>query len=260
MNKFTFTYLIKQDKKTWDEFELSLFLLYKNLLSKLNCNYKLLIFCEGKPSKKASKMINFLKNKKINIVLKQISLKDYVSRKSSENYLIEFPHVSDFTKNFSLGYRDMCKFFTKDVFNDKNFNDSEYFVRVDSDSFFLDVKDRFIKSLEKINSDYAYIKGTKQFEDKGVSLGFGKCLYEFCIKNDIKKEYKSICQEATINPRIYYTNFEIINFKWIKSKIHLKLVDHIVDSKGIYNFRWGDALIRYYSVNLLKAKLYYLNY
>ena len=94
MNKFTFTYLIKQDKKTWDEFELSLFLLYKNLLSKLNCNYKLLIFCEGKPSKKASKMINFLKNKKINKVLKQISLKDYFSIKSSENYLIEFPHVN----------------------------------------------------------------------------------------------------------------------------------------------------------------------
>ena len=40
MYKFAFTYLIKQDKKTWDEFEISLDLLYNNLLSKLNCKYK----------------------------------------------------------------------------------------------------------------------------------------------------------------------------------------------------------------------------
>ena len=29
---------------------------------------------------------------------------------------------------------------------------------------------------------------------------------------------------------------------------------HIINSKGIYNHRWGDAIIRYYVVNLLKAK------
>ena len=29
---------------------------------------------------------------------------------------------------------------------------------------------------------------------------------------------------------------------------------HIINSKGIYNYRWGDAIIRYYVVYLLNAK------
>ena len=64
MYKFAFTYLIKQDKKTWDEFEISLNLLYNNLLSKLNCKYKVLIFCEGAPTNKVRKLINNLLKKK----------------------------------------------------------------------------------------------------------------------------------------------------------------------------------------------------
>ena len=30
---------------------------------------------------------------------------------------------------------------------------------------------------------------------------------------------------------------------------------YIVNSKGIYNYRWGDALIRYYTVNLLDSTI-----
>ena len=29
---------------------------------------------------------------------------------------------------------------------------------------------------------------------------------------------------------------------------------HLISSKGIYNYRWGDAIIRYYIVNLLGAR------
>ena len=31
-------------------------------------------------------------------------------------------------------------------------------------------------------------------------------------------------------------------------------MQHLISSKGIYNYRWGDAIIRYYIVNLLGAK------
>ena len=70
-----------------------------------------MIFCEGNPSNKVNELIKYLIKKNIKIILKKISLKNYVKRSSSENYLINFPHVSDITKGFSLGYRDMCKFF-----------------------------------------------------------------------------------------------------------------------------------------------------
>ena len=60
MYKFAFTYLVKQDKKNWDDFFLSLELLYKNILRKLICDYKIIVFCEGDPSKKVKNLINDL--------------------------------------------------------------------------------------------------------------------------------------------------------------------------------------------------------
>ena len=259
MNKFAFTYLIKQDKKTWNEFVISLNLLYKNLLSHLNCKYKVLIFCEGNPTSNANSLIKFLQIKNINITLKKINLKNYVGRKSSEKYINNFPHVSDCTKSFSLGYRDMCKFFTKDIFDDDLFVDTEYFIRIDSDSFFLNIERNFIINLQKIKADYAYLNGTIQLEDKGVALGFGQCLFQFCKKNNMNKDFLNICQEATLRPHIYYTNFEVIKLKWIHKEINQKLLDHIISNKGIYNYRWGDALIRYYTIKLIGAKILALN-
>ena len=199
MNKFTFTYLVRHDQKTWLDFYNSLNLLYKNILSKLKCNFKVLIFCEGNPSKKANKLINTLIQKNIKIILKKISLKSYVKR-DSDNYLLDSPHVYDFTKTFSLGYRDMCKFFAIDLFSDEELLDSEYYVRLDTDSFFLDVKNEFINMLENIKEDYGYIDKTIQKEDKRVSIGFSNCLYNFCKKNNsfkfIQKKYLDICNET----------------------------------------------------------------
>ena len=259
MYKFAFTYLIKQDLKNWEEFRTSLYLLNKNILSKINSSFKVLVFCEGNPSKRAINLIKSLSKKKVKIIIKKISLKKYVKRSSSENYLVDFPHVSDCIKTFSLGYRDMCKFFTIDLFNDIEFRDVEYFVRVDSDSFFLNVNRKFIVNLQNIKADYAHINGTVQLEDKGVSLGFGKCLFNFCKANKINKDFFNICQEATLRPQIYYTNFEVIKLKWIHKEIHQRLIKHIIESKGIYSYRWGDALIRYYTIKLIGAKILPLN-
>ena len=257
MYKFAFTYLVRQDKKSWNDFSTSLYLLNKNILSKIDCKFKILIFCEGEPSKKAVSLINALLKKSIKIVLRKISLQNYVKRKSSEKYKKYFPHVSDCTKTFSIGYRDMCKFFAFDIFKDKELKDSEYFIRLDTDSFFLDVRKKFIYNLQNIKADYGYIYTTIQLEDKSVSLGFGNCLYNFCkqkeIKNYLPKDYLHICQEATSNPKLFYTNFEVINLKWIKNNLHTELLKYIIKEKGIYNFRWGDSLIRYYSIKLIGA-------
>ena len=258
MYKFAFTYLVKQDNKTWNEFEISLRLLYKNILSKLDVKYKILIFCEGEPNKKIRSLIEFFsKEKKITILIEKILLSKYVKRKNTDNYMKNFPHAADCSLTTSLGYRDMCKFFAFDVFNDKNLNDTEYFVRLDSDSFFIRANNLFLNSLKNINLDYGYLSNTVQLEDKAVTLGFGKCIYKYCKKNNsnsnIVKKYINLCQEATLKPKIYYTNFEIVKLNWARSISHQKLMKHIIYTKGIYNFRWGDALIRYYSVNLLGA-------
>ena len=258
MYKFAFTYLIKQDKKNWTELEVSLKLLHKNILSKLICNYKIIIFCEGEAIKAVKDLVDYLiKKEKIHIFFKKISLSKYVKRNIKDKYIKEFPHAADCTAITSLGYRDMCKFFAFDVFFDKSLDNVEYFVRLDTDSFFIYTNKEFIKNLESLNHDYGYIANTIQAEDKAVSLGFGKCIYNYCKKNsnvlfkDIN--YLKLCQDATLKPKIFYTNFEIVKIKWARSNKHKKIMFHIIRSKGIYNYRWGDALIRYYVVNLLLA-------
>ena len=260
MYKFAFTYLIKQDNKTWHDFEISLQLLFKSILNKLICNYKIIVFCEGEPNKKIKSSINyFLKEKNINIIFQKINLSSYVKRKKNDNYIKAFPHAADCRLATSLGYRDMCKFFAYDVFFDKNLQDAEYFVRLDSDSYFIHTNSSFINNLESFNSDYGYIYKTIQKEDKAVSLGFGKCLYNFFKKSESysskRKNYFSFCQDATLNPKIFYTNFEIVKLSWAKSNWHSGIMKHIIRSKGIYNYRWGDALIRYYVINLLGASI-----
>ena len=153
----------------------------------------------------------------------------------------------------------MCKFFAIDVFFDESLKDVDYFIRLDTDSFFIFTTKFFIKELQTFDCDYGYIKNTIQKEDKAVSLGFGKCLYQFCKKNknDLFKSnnFTNLCQEATLNPQIFYTNFEIVKLSWARSNQHKNFLKYIVKSKGIYNFRWGDALIRYYVVNLLDASI-----
>ena len=258
MYKFAFTYLVKQDSKNWAQLEVSLKLLHKNILRKLICNYKIIIFCEGQAIKACKDFVDYLIEKeKINIRFKEITLRKYVKRKSKDNYIKEFPHAADCTAITSLGYRDMCKFFAFDIFFDKCFDEVEYFVRLDTDSFFIYTNKKFIKNLESLNSEYAYIANTIQAEDKAVSLGFGKCIYNFCKKNTntIFKDinYLNLCQEATLKPKIFYTNFEIVKINWARSNNHKKMMGHIIRSKGIYNHRWGDAIIRYYVVNLLLA-------
>ena len=258
--KISFTYLVKQDEVIWDEFCTSLELLEKNILSKLTCEYQILIFCEGKPLKNAQKLIDYLvKNKSLKIIKKIISLKKYVKRSNKDNYIKDFPHATRCELFTPLRYRDMCKFFSIDVFHDDNLKDSDYFIRVDTDSFFLDVRKSFIEYLSSLDCDYAYIKDTTQNEDKAVSVGFGQCLFDYCKRNYKKGflpiNYFEICSEATLKPQMYYTNFEIVKIKWVKSSKHINLINHIVKSGGIYNYRWGDNIIRYYSVKLLKAKV-----
>lgn len=258
--KLTFTYLVRQDKKTWEDFAKSIFLLEKNILSKLNCLFDILIFCEGQPPKKVKDLIEFLKAKKsIEINLKLISLKDYVKRSNKKNYIKHFPHAARCDLDTSLGYRDMCKFFSMDVFNDENLVNSNYFIRIDTDSFFLDVRDIFIDQIHKLDCDYAYLENTDQIEDKAVTVGFGKCLYEYCKKNSknkfLSENYFEICNEATLQPKLFYTNFEVVNLNWAKSQNHKSLIKHIFSFEGIYNYRWGDSIIRYYSVKLLKANV-----
>ena len=43
-------------------------------------------------------------------------------------------------------------------------------------------------------------------------------------KEFLSKSNFEICTEATLNPKMYYTNFEVVNLDWAKSLNHLNLI------------------------------------
>ncbi len=255
--KLAFTYLVKQDTATWEETTISLSLLHANILRRLKVSYSIILFTEGKPPPGIQKNLDSLMAKMtVKPIYKQINLREYVNRTESENNL-DFPNPSNCKYFFSAGYRDMCQFFSLDVLDDAIYDDATYFVRVDTDSFFLDVSKKLIRELSSLNCDYAFLKNTVQIEDKAVSVGFGHHLYHYVSTSHspslYSNDWESICQQATMAPLMYYTNFEIVRIDWARSSSHRELIQSIKSSEGIYKYRWGDNIIRYYAIHLLSA-------
>ena len=258
---YVFVYLVKQNNNTWQDTVKSLTLLLKNVISRFPRRSKIILFTEGDPPSDVLDRINALDQfYKISILFKQINLKSYVKRDELSIELPErFPNHSNPSCFFSLGYRDMCKFFSYDVFCDHLLDDFDYFVRIDTDSFFLHAEDKFIHDLAFIDSDYGYLYQTIQAEEKFAAVGFGHFLYEYAKHNNLINSgdlcMESLCFQATQNPRIFYTNFEVVKIDFIRNSSYPKFIHAINEAMGIYKFRWGDALIRYYALYMLKAKI-----
>ena len=258
---YAFVYLVKQDNNTWQDTLKSLTLLLENVLSKFPQYSKIILFTEGNPPSDILNKIHALDQfHKISILFKQINLKAYVKRDQLTTTLPErFPNHSNPSYFFSLGYRDMCKFFSYDVFCDCLLDDFDYFVRIDTDSFFLHAEDKFIHDLAFIDSDYGYLYQTIQAEEKFAAVGFGHFLYEYANHNNLIKSgdtrMESLCFQATQNPRIFYTNFEVVKIDFIRNSSYTKFIHAINEAMGIYKFRWGDALIRYYALHMLEARI-----
>ena len=255
---FGFVYLVKPDRKAWSELQISLMHLKRNILDRLSVIYRVIIFIEEDPPRDMAaylKQFDSAIQGRLNI--ESINLAEFVRRPTHVSEL-EFPSASRCDQVVGIGYRDMCKFFAFDVFQHGLVGKCKYMVRLDTDSFFMNASKSFARDLEHLVEDYAYLRGTVQAEDKAVSVGFGRHLYMFKrqegLENRMSESWQRICGEATASPLIYYTNFEVVRVQWALSYDVKKLADHVVDSNGIYRYRWGDALIRYYFVKLLNAR------
>jgi len=256
--KYIFTYLIRQDDRSWADLVISLRFLQRNVLGKLKSSYSIALFVEGDPpptQRTELERLVHMESNNMSIIL--FDLAQFVNRDAKSNNM-KLPHPSDCRRYFSAGYCDMCMFFSVDVFNHPLMKGHEYIVRLDTDSFILNTSKRFIKDLDNLDVDYAYIAGTIQKEDKGVSVGFGQHIYQFVENNMGRIEFSGnwyeLCQEATRSPYIYYTNFEVIKISWAKRSAYYELAESIKGTGGIYRYRWGDALIRYYGIKLLSAR------
>lgn len=153
-------------------------------------------------------------------------------------YPERFPHPFVEGMFFSLGYRHMCRFFSGEIFRHPILRDYKNYLRLDTDSFILDMKFDLFDLVDKNEIFYGYIEQGVQFDDPGVTKGLWDLAKS--IKSDIEIEEN----------KMYYTNFEVCNINWFLNSDYMKFYDQIDRSGGIMTGRWGDAPIRYLGVNM----------
>lgn len=150
---------------------------------------------------------------------------------------------------FTIGYRSMCRFFSGTLFAHPSLLEYEYFMRMDTDSFFLKGTSSSLFKWAKDNEvDYGYIKSAIQQDHPAVTKGFKRTCVAYFRKISFLTQLKALTSRRN---RIYYTNFEIGRLSFFRSKKWIMFFDHLDATGGFYLNRWGDAIVRYLGVNVL---------
>jgi len=148
------------------------------------------------------------------------------------------------TMSFSLGYRQMCRFFSFGFLQNEVIAQYDVIWRIDTDSFlFAPIQHDVFRIFEQSNADYAYLHLGK--EAKPFTVG----LHDVYAQSGLPlSAYNKVFAQGGDPDLLFYTNFEIIRRKSFLSPDLLSFYRDIDYDGGIFLRRWGDALIRLLAV------------
>lgn len=243
-------YLLRSSQEDIAMLNKSLALLSENLL-RFTTNYDVVIFHE----KDLMELKNEIKTDS-NLLFIEIELgppeySDDIKLKIPEFY----PHPTHGNgpigwghPGFSMGYRNMCRFFSGELYNQSIINDYEYYLRLDTDSYILSPLNydifQFAKERDLI---YGYCEPAVQIDNPNVVVGLKSFTKDFISKNN-PSTFVNI--DNIIEGKMFYTNFELGKIDWFKNSNYWSFYDSIDKSGGIYINRWGDAPVKYLGVTL----------
>ena len=230
-------YLLRNSELDLKLFDKSIELLKINFLP--TNNYPIVIFHENIP-------IEFFQNiqnkHQINFETERINFK-------IPKFLDE-EKVPQEVMTKSIGYRHMCRFYSGEMYFQKILKDTNYYLRLDNDSFFREpVEYDIFKYMEDNNYIYGY--NATLGDNPQVTVG----LLEACqIYSQTRKVIKDINDIPF--PQVYYTNFEIAKFNWFLNPDYLDFYNFIDMLGGIYQYRWGDHIIKFLGLSMLLEDKY----
>lgn len=227
-------YLIRNSKKDLMLFEKSIESLKNNFLT--NNPYPVMVFHED---------IEDSYFEKFDIDMRPVKIHFKIPSFLEASEIPEFISVPGVPFPFTVGYRHMCRFFSGDMYFQEVLKDTDYYLRLDNDSFILEpVKYDIFKFME--NRDLIYGYNCVNVDNPLVVDGLWEISEQYSKKTKVmKKPFADIK-----HPHIYYTNFEIGKFNWFLQKEYLNYYNFIDKSGGIYHKRWGDAAIKYLGIEM----------
>lgn len=224
----------------------------KNYLTKfpenLN-NTDCVIFHEGNISEEQQKYIITESNMTLNFVniRKYFDNWDVSELEPSSKSRITTNEEEFDGKNWSFGYRNMCKFYfitLPQIMSDMKY---DYYMRLDDDSFLLDSNIDIFKFMSTNEYDYGYVK-----IDEETHNPTNKSLIQY-----LKDTFTNIeSNKFMINDKLfmYYTSIFVTKTAyWLRHDV-MNFMNEIDKTNNIYNIRWGDAPLHFITLNLFESK------
>lgn len=137
-----------------------------------------------------------------------------------------------------IGYRHMCRFHTRLVFEHPIMKNVAWYLRIDDDSKILEKIDYdLFKYMDSNHYKYGYLMTT--LDDRRCIVGLRSNVTKYFEQNKIMPTH--LYQWA--EDRIIYNNFEIASLDFWRSDEVWKFIEFIDNTGHIYHQRWGDAPI-----------------
>ena len=156
-----------------------------------------------------------------------------------EKFLNVCPHPG------GLGYRHMCRFQSKLVFEQPILQGVEWYWRLDDDSeLHREVGYDVFRHMESEGYLYGYIHITRDAPQ--CVVGLWENTAKFIQDNDIQ----TFWTEEWLSPYMFYNNFEICRVDFWRNSMGKKYLDFIDKIGGHYTQRWGDAPVHSLAVTM----------
>lgn len=232
-------YLLRNSPSDLALFEISIESLVKNFLE--HNDYPIYVFHEGIPVEFFSRLESKARIKLCPQLI-EFKLPPHMVGKDFPDRI----HIPNTSLSFSVGYRHMCRFYTGAMYNEPCLQGTDYYLRLDNDSFILSpVKYDIFKFMQEHDIVYGYncITTDNPFVVKG--------LWESCRDYAKMNKVAKTPYDGLPYPYIYYTNFETGKFSWFLEPKYQDFYEFIDRSGGIYYHRWGDSAIKYLGIGML---------
>lgn len=234
-------YLARSRKKDINDLKRSLSLLDINFNDEFK--YPVIIFHEDF-DEKLSKNIRESTRSDLKFEKIKFEIPDFLKNENIPEYI----YVDG--SEFSIGYRNMCRFFSGTIFFHPALKDYNYYWRLDTDSFLLDkINYDIFKFMQERDLEYGYIHIIKDEPD--AVKGLWDTTKKYIEDNNIKPKFlPKFTPNGDWDRSYYYTNFEISKLDFWRSEEFMNYFKYIDRSGGIYKYRWGDHVIHLLAVSI----------
>ena len=153
---------------------------------------------------------------------------------------------------WNMGYCNMCRFYFCELAKICKDRGYEYFMRLDDDSMLNSSKYDVFRYLKDHEADYGYCDGDAPEYHQPTLATLPSFVKKYVSENP--NDTNSLVNIDENDTRQYYNNFCVIRTDWWMQPKVQKFVEEVKESDGLYRYRWGDAPLQRFTLEIFDAK------